>query len=541
MAVKQTYVYEDVQYLNNPDNTLQKLNNTRRLSVISSHMYTYDALGNRQTQAETIAGNLLNYTYGYDPLNRLIQVQNGTATQQENYSYDPIGNRLTKQVNATTPNITAYVYDVANQLKEIHQGSAAGTLLASLTYDANGNMKTRSDTGLTLTYDALNRMTQATLGTQTSSYIYDALGRRLQKSVAGVATNYLYTGQNLIAEYGATWGLPTSQYVHGPGIDDVVIRATSTTAQYYHQDGLNSVVALTNAAGTTDASQRFDAWGNKLASTGTAPHYGYTGREPDETGLIFYRARYYDPTAGRFTQRDPIGFDGGINYYSYVNNNPLKYHDPSGLDAVLNWSGNTLNINVRYVYTGPNVTPEIVSRFNNGIETSWSSQNINTTPAPYVISGHDNYNVTTTVTSVISQDPTEIAMLNSQGYSIISIEPRFDPSLVDGYRSNMDPSTGNGVWYAGADWWTAAHEVGHTLNLPDYYSYETGERFPGYDNNIMAQHYGAPDSRNIAEIINRAGGGDYGYDVHVNGQSSSQQNFPESDNVSANGGFVLYK
>ncbi len=325
---------EDSQYLYNADNTLQSLTHKRGLTVISSHGYTYDALGNRQTQAETIGGSLLNYTYGYDPLNRLIQVQNGTATQQENYSYDPIGNRLTKQVNATTPVVTAYVYDVANQLKEIHAGSATGTLLASLSYDANGNMKTRSDTGLSLTYDALNRMTQATVGTQTSLYIYDALGRRLQKSVAGVATNYLYTGQNLLAEYGAGWGLPTSQYVHGPGIDDVVIRATSIASQYYHQDGLNSVVAVTNTAGTTDATQRFDAWGNKLASTGTAPHFGYTGREPDETGLIFYRARYYDPTVGRFTQRDPIRFYGGINYYVYVDNNPINAYDPSGLELV---------------------------------------------------------------------------------------------------------------------------------------------------------------------------------------------------------------
>ena len=89
-------------------------------------------------------------------------------------------------------------------------------------------------------------------------------------------------------------------------------------------------MALSNAADTVDATQRFDAWGNKTASTGTQPRFGYTGREPDETGLVFYRARYYDPASGRFTQRDPIGLDGGLNPYAYVSGNPTNYIDPSG-------------------------------------------------------------------------------------------------------------------------------------------------------------------------------------------------------------------
>lgn len=67
-----------------------------------------------------------------------------------------------------------------------------------------------------------------------------------------------------------------------------------------------------------------------LAETGTIPRYGYTGREPDATGLVYYRARYYDPTLGRFTQRDPIGLAGGINPYAYVGNNPINYVDPDG-------------------------------------------------------------------------------------------------------------------------------------------------------------------------------------------------------------------
>jgi RHS repeat-associated protein len=101
-------------------------------------------------------------------------------------------------------------------------------------------------------------------------------------------------------------------------------------AQYFHQDGLGSVVAVSDQTGTATGTQRFDAWGNILASTGTIPQYGYTGREPDETGLVYYRARYYDPTIGRFTQRDPIGLQGGINQYAYVGGNPVNFADPFG-------------------------------------------------------------------------------------------------------------------------------------------------------------------------------------------------------------------
>ena len=93
-----------------------------------------------------MAGVATSYSYTYDPLNRLTQVANGNVAQQENYAYDPLGNRTTKTVNATTPSVTAYVYDAANQLKEIHRRHGSGPLLVSLGYDANGSLTSRSDT-----------------------------------------------------------------------------------------------------------------------------------------------------------------------------------------------------------------------------------------------------------------------------------------------------------------------------------------------------------------------------------------------------------
>ena len=67
-------------------------------------------------------------------------------------------------------------------------------------------------------------------------------------------------------------------------------------------------------------------------------------KHPDETGLVYYRARYYDPAVGRFVSRDPIGLQGGINQYAYVGNNPVNLTDPLGLQAqsplILAQSGN---------------------------------------------------------------------------------------------------------------------------------------------------------------------------------------------------------
>jgi RHS repeat-associated protein len=228
----------------------------------------------------------------------------------------------------------AYVYDAANQLKEILQGSPTGAVLASLTYDANGNLTQKSEGSSTtaFTYDPLNRLSQVTgTGQPTQSYVYDHDGRRIQKTVGTAASFYLYSGPDIVAEYRDTWTAASSMTTHGPTKwDDPLIRASGSTAQYYHQDGLGSVVAVSNGTGGTDGTARYDAWGVRLSGTGVIPQYGYTGREPDGTGLIYYRGRYYDPSIGRFTQRDPIGLAGGLNQYAYVNNNPTNFTDPMG-------------------------------------------------------------------------------------------------------------------------------------------------------------------------------------------------------------------
>ncbi|AEF99541.1 RHS repeat-associated core domain-containing protein [Methylomonas methanica] len=338
----------------NADNSLNKIAHKNAATVIAQASYGYDGLGRRKTNQETLSGQAtLNYSYQYDALDRLTQVNNGAQAQAQAFGYDVLGNRVQKQIGNPVTATTAYAYDAANQLTEVRQTNLGGTLLEAYLYEEAGNQSQKCG-GTNVTrpndqscsgssqsqyhYDSFQRLDQVVAnGTTTSQYAYDHQGRRIQKTEGSTTTNYLYDGQNIYAEYpGTSWTTPAAQYVQA-GLDHPLARLTgqvnlpTATAAYYHQDGLGSVLAMTNATKAVTATQRFDAFGSKIGGANTVPQYGYTGREPDASGLIYYRARYYDPNQTRFTQRDPLGYTDGVNPYLYVHNNPINFNDPNGL------------------------------------------------------------------------------------------------------------------------------------------------------------------------------------------------------------------
>lgn len=152
---------------------------------------------------------------------------------------------------------------------------------------------------------------------------------------------YVYDGEDVLLEYDGTNTLQ-ARYTHGPGIDEPLAVTKGRSTFFYHQDGLGSVTDLTDSAGVTAKSYSYDAYGNILESPGTVDQpYTYTGREFDsETGLSYYRARYYEPRIGRFPVKDPIGFKGGdTNLYGYVRQNPANRLDPWGLAETYCGSG----------------------------------------------------------------------------------------------------------------------------------------------------------------------------------------------------------
>jgi RHS repeat-associated protein len=292
---------------------------------IASFNYTYDALGNRTTMTEALGTN----SYAYDQLNRLTQATHPQpANPTETFTYDPVGNRLNSHLS------TLHSFDAANRLLEDSN--------FAYTYDENGNLtsKTSKANGevTTYTYDAENQLIRVDRPGLVAEYRYDALGRRIEKVVNGVSTRYMYHNEDIILELDGANNV-TALYIHGPGIDEPLAMFRSVAGIQvvaFHADGLGSITTLTDLNGNPVRSYTYDSFGRLVAQTGTLTNsYTYTGRELDpESGLLYYRARYYDPSVGRFLHQDPIGLAGGdINLYAYVRNNPVNSLDPEGLAA----------------------------------------------------------------------------------------------------------------------------------------------------------------------------------------------------------------
>jgi RHS repeat-associated protein len=376
-------------------NTSYSYDNLNRLTIltavlgsttITSSAYTYDNAGNRLTKTTP------DYSegYSYDPLNKLTAAnRNGTANQWV-YSYDAVGNRITNQadsvvssatyndsnqlvsqtgggplrvrghldkpgtvkvngqsaqmlagnvfqttINATagTNTISVVATDVSGNVRSQNYQITLSGIADTFTSDPNGNVTQKVEGSLTWTYtwDVENRLTQVqSNGTTVATFAYDPLGRRVQKVAGGVTTSWTYDGPAILQQMSGGSAL---KYIHGPGVDEPLASDDGTALTYFQTDGLGSIVKATNSSGAVTLTRQYDAWGN-LQLGATTNGFAFTGREWDsETGLYYFRARYYDSRLGRFLREDPIGFRGGTNFYSYVLNNPVNLTDPSGEDV----------------------------------------------------------------------------------------------------------------------------------------------------------------------------------------------------------------
>ncbi|MBE9581515.1 MAG: RHS repeat-associated core domain-containing protein, partial [Proteobacteria bacterium] len=171
------------------------------------------------------------------------------------------------------------------------------------------------------------------LGAEGAEYFYDGAGRRLEATRSGELTLYILDASgNVLAEADGT-GI-TRYYIYGLGL---VAMITETDDLYtYHFNAVGSTMAITDASETVVNKYSYDSFGalGNQVETIKQPFkfVGQHGVMAEPNGLYFMRARYYDPTLGRFLQPDPLGFAGGdVNLYVYASNNPILLIDPWGL------------------------------------------------------------------------------------------------------------------------------------------------------------------------------------------------------------------
>jgi uncharacterized protein (TIGR03437 family) len=359
-----TWAYDDANRLlseTTPQGVVRYTYNnaSQRASMIAADRppvtYGYDEAG----RLKTITQSAETFTYGYDKLSRVERLERPNGVKTE-YSYDEV-NRLKRLTHSNAIGMALedfqYSFNADDEIEAI-QSLASATLLptsknvsqanaanriaqfgqAGLSFDNEGQTTTRTDDRGTAVYewDARGRLKKVTMPNgQTVGYGYDSLGRRINRTADGVTTNFVYDGQDVVLD---RTGSSAVDYLNGFGIDNKLRQTSGGFGPlYFLRDHLGSTVALVNGAGGPIERLQYEAFG--ASAGGFLTRYGFTGRESDTvTGLLYYRARYYNPSIGRFLTEDPISFRGGMNFYTYVRNSPMNFVDPLGLqDSASPW------------------------------------------------------------------------------------------------------------------------------------------------------------------------------------------------------------
>jgi RHS repeat-associated protein len=286
--------------------------------------HTVDAIGRRA------------FNYYFSGLRNAEEDSDGNRTlyfidTKDSFSLDAHGNRTGEtrtDPQAPLDHPTENVSFTYNPQKNRLTSTGPDTF----SYDLEGRQIDK--TGTAYGWDFEHRLTS--LGT--TQYFYDGTGNRLKVTRGAVTTKYLYdaTG-NLLAEADNS-GVITKYYLHGLGLLGLITPSNQTYA--YHFDATGHTVALTDQSQAIVNRYSYDAYGRTINQTeGINQPFKYVGQYgvmTEAEGVLYMRARYYDPTTGRFISEDPVGFEGGqTNLYAYVGGNPIMRVDPGGLLSYL--------------------------------------------------------------------------------------------------------------------------------------------------------------------------------------------------------------
>lgn len=320
-------------------------------------------------------------TYLSEPETGITQRTDATVADvpivQQVYGYDAAYRLtdITRSAPAITPLPTqqTYTQDDADNLTGVQEGSYSFSATANGNnqlqtvngftnqFDLNGNLT--EDARSTYLWDAENRLIQITGKTngKISLFKYDGLSRRIaiieqSGDTPTAETRYRWCTDRLCQIRDASDAVTDHYYAQG--------EIHGTQIAYYARDHLGSVVASVDAQGNPLATAEYSAFGRMLSSFGTQADFGYAGMfRHQASGLYLTQYRAYDPNAGRWLSRDPIGEQGGINLYAYVDGNPVNSVDPLGL-----WSTAAHNYIIEHALRG--VSPALIEQVKAGSATA---------------------------------------------------------------------------------------------------------------------------------------------------------------------------
>ena len=368
-------------YSYNGCNKVTKLVTKSGNSDISSYEYSYYLDGSDACKVRNENGTIETTSYDYDGLKRLTResISNGKTADTYSYEYDDYGNRSKMVANGSEEYETVYDYTVngkytallQKEIKTVEETSNATisdglaisptdlitstaadakTEETAYSYDANGNQITKTAEGKTETntYDGLNQLIGFTDGETTASYKYNADGLRTSKTVDGKTINHIWDGsKQIIVDMDDSDWYSAEVYVRGTNLLAKFSKQSGnvkTDYQYYTQNAHGDVVNLTDSTGAITKSYKYDAFGvEQNIDDADTNAFRYCGEYFDaETGTIYLRARYYNPTIGRFISRDSyageINDPLSLNFYTYCENNPIYGIDPNGHFKLPNWA-----------------------------------------------------------------------------------------------------------------------------------------------------------------------------------------------------------
>lgn len=288
--------------------------------ALESESLIRDGLGRKSQAVFTLPGGQRTHNYSYNAIGELtgstrrLQPNGGPQTSQV-YSYDAASNRVRLGSQTST-------FNTADQITGISG-------LSNPSYSTAGSLQ-RDQENAQFGYDWREQLSSYQRAGSNTNYRYNGNNLRMDKSVNGVSTQYLWDGSDVLREYNGDGTTKASYFLGATGR-----QAIKSNGQWYVylRDTHGSVTGLVDLNGNRVATYESDDWGTPIVDQGTVYNPYRWNSEPldAESGLVYMRNRYYQASTGRFIQRDPIGYDGGLNLYGFVNSDPIQGADPSGL------------------------------------------------------------------------------------------------------------------------------------------------------------------------------------------------------------------